>query len=125
MRLEKKIEEVTKVVEEFLKIREIECGGDVKCLMRKLVIVKEFYRVIDSLLHGMAFAYIQDISRIEIEKLVEKLIEAGIIKPHDWERAVAHEIAYIRRLNADRSSALKMPVPVPKEREDEEVESSR
>jgi len=121
MKLEKRVEEVVKVVEEFLKIRETECGDDIKCLMRKLVIVKEFYRVIDSLLHGMAFAYIQDISRIEIEKLVEKLVEAEIITWRDWERAVAHEIAYIRRLNRSDSKVYKIPIAVNNE-EDKSTE---
>jgi hypothetical protein len=122
MRLEKRVEEVVKVVEEFMKVREMKCEGDVKCLIHKLVVVKEFYRTVDKLLHGLAFAYLQDISRVQIEELIEELINARIITRHDWERAVAHEIAYIRRINADRSRVLKMPVPV---REDEEAESSR
>jgi hypothetical protein len=112
MKLEKRVEEVVKVVEEFMKVREMRCEGDVKCLMHKLVVVKEFYRTVDKLLHGLAFAYLQDISRVQIEELVEELINSGIVTRHDWERAVAHEIGYIKKLNRSEEKVYKIPAVV-------------
>lgn len=100
-RMVKEIDELSKLYNEFVNLQ---CN-DIGCMLKKAKMYVEFKKMVDRLLHQLAFIYTgysSEEERIFIEELIGSLIESKLITQRQWEMAIIHTIGFRQRLNGEK-----------------------
>lgn len=99
-RMVKEIDELLKLYNEFVNLQ---CS-DIGCMLKKAKVYAELKKMVDRLLHQLAFIYTGPIEeeRMFIEELIGSLIESKLITQRQWELAIIHAIGFRRRLNGEK-----------------------
>ncbi|MEM1668337.1 MAG: hypothetical protein QXM53_06730 [Thermofilaceae archaeon] len=100
-RMVKEIDELLKLYNEFVNLQ---CS-DIGCMLKKAKMYVELKKMVDRLLHQLAFIYTgypSEEERMFIEELTGSLIESKLITQRQWELAILHTIGFRRRLNGEK-----------------------